>query len=98
MVSTQKSNSYPTMMPGCLFEHAEHWLETLFLKKELSDQSHLEAEIVLEQQDAACISLATLNRAISGKVFQQRVRPAMILQNDLLQAIQNISVKVKKAG
>jgi hypothetical protein len=81
---------------SCLFEHAEHLLDAWLHGRKRSAQDDVMAEIIALQEASSLTSEAALKKAVSLKRLQHRVRPALLLQKELVEACQRIAVRLSK--
>jgi hypothetical protein len=76
---------------SCFFERAEYFLEALFNRDFFPPQQVIE-NVVSAQQEAPHISVKTLDKALKLKKLQKQIHASMLLQADLLNSINNLTV------
>jgi hypothetical protein len=79
---------------SCFFEHAEYVIELLHPLKDRFRHEAALKEIVPMQKASTQISVKTLDKALNMKDVQRRIRVGCLLQGDLVQSLQKLSVKV----
>lgn len=78
----------------CLFEQAEHFLEQWMPGRDRQDEDELTQLSTLHHYQSMMTSIKLVDRAMQSKAFQKRTRVGMLLHQNLVEAIDRISVKV----